>query len=114
MEAPSPRTSARFSRLAVPATTVGWSCLASFAVGVLGFIAMVVSVGSGQEGGETFTDNWWISGPALVAACGVVGAFATGLFAIVGKRERAVPVFLATAIGAIVTLFLIAEIVTPH
>ena len=114
MESPSPDSSSRFSRLMVPATTVGWSCLASFAVGGLGLIAMVVSVGSGQEGGDTFTDNWWISGPALVAALGLVGAFAAGLFAIVGRQERAAPVFLATAIGAIVTLFLIGEIVTPH
>jgi hypothetical protein len=83
-------------------------------VGALGFIAMAVSVGSGQEGGEAFTDNWWISGPALVAALGLVGAFATGLFAIAGRRERAVPVFLATAIGAIVTVFLIGEFSSPH
>lgn len=97
-----------------PVTTVGWVCLAALGVGALGFIAMVVAVGSGQEGGETFTDNWWISGPALVAALGLVAAFATGLFAIVGRRERAIPVLFATAIGALVTLFLISEALTPH
>ena len=85
-----------------------------FAIGALGFIAMVVSVGTGQEGGETFTDNWWISGPAVVAALGVVGAVAPGLFAILRRCERATPVLLATAIGVIVTLFLIGEVVSPH
>ena len=110
----SPVARSRFSRLMLPATTVGWACLASFAVGVLGFVTMVVSVGSGQEGGETFTDNWWISGPAVVAALGLVSALATGVFAIVARRERAVPVFLATTIGAIVTLFLVGEFLAPH
>ena len=113
MSTMSPVSRSRFGRL-IASTVVGWWCVASFAVGVLGFIAMVVSVGSGQEGGETFTDNWWISGPALVAGLGLVGAFATGLFAITRKRERAVAVFLATTIGAIVTLFLVGEISTPH
>jgi hypothetical protein len=72
----------------VPATTAGRWCLASFTFGVLSFITMMVSLSSGQEGGDTFTDNWWISGPALVAALGLVVAFATGLFAIVGSQER--------------------------
>ncbi|MEX2100527.1 MAG: hypothetical protein WEB19_03850 [Acidimicrobiia bacterium] len=107
-------TGSRFARLMVPATTAGRWCLASFTFGVLGFITMVVSVSSGQEGGDTFTDNWWISGPALFAALGLVGAFITGLFAIVGSRERAAAVFLVTVIGAIVTLFMVGEILTPH
>lgn len=113
MSTNAPVTRSRFDRL-VATTVVGRWCLAAFAVGVLGAMTMIVSVGSGQEGGETFTDNWWISGPALVAGLGLVGAFATGLFAITRKRERAVAVFLATAIGAIVTLFLVGEISTPH
>ena len=91
METSAPVARSRFRRHMVPTTSVGWFCLASFAVGALGFIAMVVSVGSGQEGGGTFTDNWWISGPALGAVLGIVVALATGLFAIIGRRERAVP-----------------------
>ena len=102
------------SRFLAPATIVGRWCVASFIVGIAGFVAMVVVVGSGQEGGETFTDNWWISGPALLAALGIVGAFPTGLFAIIRSRERAGLVILATAIGALVTLFLVGEIITPH
>ena len=75
---------------------------------------MMVSAGSGQEGGDTFTDNWWVSGPALVAAFGLVGAFATGLFAIARRHERAAAVFLVTAIGALVTFFIVGEMLTPH
>ena len=63
--------------------------------------------------GDTFTDNWWISRPAFLAALGLVVAFATGLFAIVRSRERTAAVFLVT-VGAIVTLFIVGEILTPH
>ena len=101
------------SRL-VAATVAGRWCLTAFAVGVLGFVAMVVSVASGQEGGDTFADNWWISGPAFVAGAGLVAAFGTGLFAIVGRRERGVAVIVATLIGLVVTLFVVGEVVTPH
>jgi hypothetical protein len=114
MDTSSRDTRSRFTRLMVPATTAGRWCLASFTFGVLSFIAMMVSVISGQEGDDTFTDNWWISGPALIAALGLVVAFATGLLAIVGSRERAAAVFLVTVIGAIVTLFMVGEILTPH
>ncbi len=101
-------------RRLVPATLLGRRCLGFLGVGIVGLLAMVVSVGSGQEGGDTFADNWWISGPALVAALGLVGAFVTGLIAIVRNRERSLPVILATIVGALVTMFLIGEITTPH
>ena len=114
MKANSPAKRSRFSRLMVPKTAAGWSCLASFGIGLLGFIIMGAVVGSGQEGGETFTDNWWISGPAAIAALGLVGSFAAGLLAIAWKRDRAIPVILATVIGALVTDFLIGEIFMPH
>ena len=108
----SPRN--RLHRLGVPATVVGRWSLALFGLGVVGFMAMVAVVGLGQTGGDTFTDNWWISGPALVAALGIVGAFATGLYAILRQRERAALVILATVIGGLVTFFIIGEVSTPH
>jgi len=114
MDKSSPATRSLFTRLLVPATGAGRWCLASFTFGGLSLIAMMVSVISGQEGGDTFADNWWISGPALLAGLGFVVAFATGLFAILGSRERVAAVFLVTVIGAIVTLFIVGEILTPH
>ena len=98
----------------VPATTGGRLCLASFTFGVLSLVVMMAAAISGQEGGDTFTDNWWIAGPAVLAALGIVVAFVTGLVAIIGSRERAATVFLVTAIGAIVTLFVTGELLTSH
>lgn len=114
MDTSSRDTGSRFERLMVPTTTAGRWCLASFVFGVLSFVAMIVSVILGQEGGDTFTDNWWISGSLLIAVLGLVVAFAAGSFAIVGSRERAATVFLVTVIGAFVTLFMVGELLTSH
>ncbi len=103
----------QLSRFAVLATVAGRWCLASISVEIAGLVAMVVAFGTGQEGGETFTDIWWISGPALVAAFGIVGAFPTGLFAVVRQHERSALVILAPVIGASVALLVIGEISTP-
>jgi hypothetical protein len=108
------RTTDIWRRFVVPQTRLGRWCVRSFGVGLAGLALMTLSVASGQRGGDTLADNWWISGPALVAALGFVGAFATGSIAIVRVHERALTVLVITAFGALVTLFLVAEVTTPH
>jgi hypothetical protein len=51
---------------------------------------------------------------SMLTSWTLVAAFATGLSAIIGSRERAAAVILATVIGAIVTLFVVGEVLTPH
>ena len=103
----------RFQIRLRPATRAGrWSLLLllGFAVGLGAFLA---AVALGERGGDAFTSNWWLSGPALAAgACGV-GALVAGLLA-VRRGERAVSVHLATLVGLAVTLFVVAEIAFPH
>ena len=41
-------------------------------------------------------------------------SFVTGLWAIIRKKERAIPVYISSLIGALLILFLIAEILFPH
>jgi hypothetical protein len=101
-------------RSVVPHTRIGRWCVGSFGVGLVALALMALSIGSGQRGGDTLADNWWISGPALVAALGFVGAFAIGSIAVVRVHERAVTVFAVTAFGAFVTLYLVAEVTNPH
>jgi hypothetical protein len=43
-----------------------------------------------------------------------ISAFITGLIAIIKQKERALAVYLATLIGAVLILYLIAEISFPH
>ncbi|MBN2100442.1 hypothetical protein JW710_00910 [Candidatus Dojkabacteria bacterium] len=54
-------------------------------------------------------------GLSMLAGMGSgVSAFVTGLIAIIKQKERALLVFVSTVLGALVVLFLIAEIVYPH
>jgi len=101
-------------RSVVPQTRVGCWCVRFFGVGLVGLVLMALSIGSGQRGGDTLVDNWWISGPALAAAVGFVGAFAIGSIAVVRAHERAVTVFGVTAFGALVAIYLVAEVTNPH
>ncbi len=97
-----------------PATGLGrWSVwlLATFAVGLTG---LMLAISAGQKGGDTFTDNWLLAGPGLVVAASGIGAFVTGLIAMVHEGERSPAVMLATLVGLLVTLFVVLEIAFPH
>ena len=95
-------------------TTLGiWSVrlLVVFFLFLLIFYALVAS---GQRGGDTFFSNPVLTVPILIAGLSAVGAFFTGIICIVRNRERAVSVFLSTAIGFFVLLYGLAEIIFPH
>jgi len=46
-------------------------------------------------------------------ACGIIG-FITGIIAIFKKKEHSILVYISTAIGALLILFLIGELLFPH
>ncbi len=46
-------------------------------------------------------------------ACGII-SFAVGIVAIFKKKERSMLVYISTAIGALLILFLIGELLFPH
>lgn len=75
---------------------------------------MVAVAASGQPGGQTISDNWWISGPALVAGVGAVGSFLTGLLAVLLRRERSPLVLSAVIVEGFVTVFLVGELAVSH
>lgn len=76
-----------------------------------GFFALVAS---GQRGGETLADNLWLSGTALPAAGLAIGAGITGAFAAIRDRDRSPGVIAAVLVGALVLVFVIGEVVSPH
>lgn len=97
----------------MPKTKFGkWSvwCLGLF---VVFFIGAQVIVASGQEGGETFFDNLFVSIPMSLVALSAIFAFAFGLFSIVKQKERSLLVYLATLVGLWILTFVVGEFIGP-
>jgi hypothetical protein len=69
-----------------------------------------LAVRSGQVGGESFFDNWWLTGPTLVAAVSVLAALVTGLVALTRRGA----VLLSVAIGVLVAVFVLSESWPPR
>ncbi len=61
-----------------------------------------------------FFSNLTLTIPMLLAGVSGVSALVTGIIGIVKSRERSLLVFLATAIGLIVLIFSLGEILFPH
>ena len=78
--------------------------------GLFMFLVMVL----GQRGGDTFFSNLFLAVPGLLMAASGIAAFFTGIFGVVKRRERAILVFVSTAIGFFILLFCSAEILFPH
>ena len=78
------------------------------------FAVFLILVALGQRGGDTFFSNLALTIPMLLAGVSGVSALVTGIIGIVKSRERSVLVFLATAIGLVVLIFSLGEILFPH
>lgn len=83
-----------------------WLCMAVF--------YGLVAAGVAERGNDTFAQEWplFISIGAA-GACGI-GSAVTGVVALLAKHERSVLVALATLLGALVTFFVLAELLFPH
>lgn len=84
--------------------------LVTFALGLAG---LLTAAALGQEGGETFSDNWWLAGPGAVAAISAVVAFGNSITA-VGRKDRAVSVIVALAASSMAVFFMLGEVIFPH
>lgn len=80
--------------------------------------SLFVNIYEGVKSGETILkDIVARPGVALTMLTGFVAgiaAFITGLMAIIRKKDRAILTFLSTIVGALLILFLFAEIAFPH
>ena len=97
----------------MPKTKLGkWSvlCLGLFFVF---FILAQIIVASGQEGGETFFSNLYISIPMTLTALSGVLAFFLGIIGIIKSKERSPLVFIAALIGLLILGFAAGELLGP-
>jgi len=105
----------------LPKTKLGkWSVgliIAMFSLFFLG-MSFFLKVYTSVSAGETILSDI-VTRPGLALsmlsgfASGII-AFITGLTAIIKNKERSILVFIATIIGALLILFLTAEITSPH
>lgn len=98
----------------IPTTNLGkWS--GRFIVVFFVLLAVFyLFVASGQRGGETFFSNPLLATTILAAGAAGAAAFFTGIVSILIRKERAILVFVATAIGLFVLFFALGEILFPH
>lgn len=78
------------------------------------FTTMVIMGIFKQEGGETLTDNLYISMPMLSAFILMLTSLITGVISVVKHKERSVIIYISTAIGLIVASFLLGELLVLH
>ena len=97
-----------------PSTVPGKWSVRLILVSILFFIVLSSFIASGQRGGDTFFSNLSLAIPMLIAGILAVCAFFTGIIGIFRNGERAVYVFISTALGFFVLFWGFAEIVFPH
>ncbi|MFH1426779.1 MAG: hypothetical protein ABIG66_05120 [Candidatus Kerfeldbacteria bacterium] len=104
----------------VPITKLGkWSIGLIVTMPMLFVIgSLLVNVYEGVSSGETILKDIvarpGVALPMLAGFGSGIAAFVTGLVALTKGKERAVLVFLSTIVGALLILFLVAEITSPH
>ena len=105
----------------IPKTKLGkWSLALAAAMPVLFFIGMSFTTllyESVPAGGTILKDIAIRPVLALTMLSGMVSgisAFVTGLIAIIRQKERAMLVYGATLIGALLIIFLLGELIFPH
>jgi hypothetical protein len=105
----APRLEHRTPRL-LPETEPGRWSLGLFGVVVAGFVFMTAALAGGQQGGDAFGDNQWLAVPAAVAALAAIASGAVGGFSILRRHEHAGLIYLTTAMGLLVTVFVVGEL----
>ena len=105
----------------IPKTKLGkWSLGLAAAMPALFFIGMSFTTllyESVPAGGTILKDIAVRPALALTMLSGMVSgisAFVTGLVAIIRQKERAILVYGATLIGALLIIFLLGELIFPH
>ena len=97
-----------------PTTQLGKRSVWLLVAVAVSFAAFRIMVLSGQRGGDTFFSNPFLTIPIFLAAISGIAAFITGLISIIREKERAISVYLAVAVGLIILVVVLAQIISPH
>lgn len=98
----------------MPKTTAGRLTIIFIILFFAAFTTMQILVATGERGGDTFTDNLFLSIPALIGAICGVSALIAGLIAVIKYREKSIFTIIAVAIGLLLTFFVLGEFIFEH
>jgi hypothetical protein len=99
----------------MPGTTLGkWSVGLVLALIFFLVLSIIIVTLGHQTGGNTFTDNLYISIPMALAGSSGLAALVTGFISILKYKERGFLVFITTGIGILVLIFLLGEFLVPQ
>jgi len=98
----------------LPSTPAGRWSLALAVVSLAALAVFFVMVDAGQTGGDSFTDNWLLTGPILVVLVAGVGGLVGAVDAVLRRGERGVLLALPVLWGLVVTMFALGEVLMPH
>ena len=73
-------------------------------------LVIQLMVVSGQTGGNSFFDNWYLSITALSIGASGIMCLAAGLIAAIKYKERSVLVWLTVLWGLVVVYFMVGEL----
>ena len=91
-----------------PTTRLGHWSVALFGIFLAAFVLTASLVAAGVRG------VWIAVFPGFAVFGGGIGAFVTGLVAVLRRRERSLAVMIAVIIGMLVALFLVGEFAFPQ
>jgi hypothetical protein len=97
-----------------PTSTLGWWVVGEGVVFVVALAGLLLATALGQTGGNTFSDNWWLAGPAMIAGVAAVAGFVTSLWAATRARDRSMAVIIGLLVSTITIVFLLGEVISPH
>jgi len=105
----------------MPTTGLGW-----WSIGLIVAMPILFLIGASfansvyesvPAGGTLFADIAARPALALIMLAGMaagISAFITGILTIVRRKEKSLLVYISTVTGALLIIFLVGEIVSPH
>ncbi len=98
----------------MPKSYLGKWSVGLIAVFFLSLASLYLFIALGQRGGPGFFSNLFLGIPGFLAGISGIFAFFSGIISIIKDKERAILVFLSTAIGFLVLIWCLAEVLCPH
>ncbi len=98
----------------MPKTRLGLWSVESIIIFFFSLAVLLLFIAFGQRGGTTFFSNLALAIPGLLAGISGVFAFITGTIGIIKSKERSILTFIAVAVGFLVLIFCLGELLFPH